>query len=32
LYTLERILEGELDPVVDALVTSYQAEALKAAS
>jgi peptide chain release factor 1 len=32
LYTLERILEGELDPVLDALVTSYQAEALKAAS
>src|SRR5438552_8594257 len=32
LYTLERILEGDLDPVVDALVTSYQAEALKAAS
>ncbi len=32
LYTLERILEGELDPVMDALVTSYQAEALKAAS
>jgi peptide chain release factor 1 len=32
LYTLERILEGDLDPVVDALVTSYQAEALKVAS
>ncbi len=32
LYTLERILEGELDPVLDALVTSYQAEALKVAS
>jgi peptide chain release factor 1 len=30
LYTLERILDGELDPVVDALTTSYQAEALKA--
>src|SRR6058998_602074 len=32
LYTLERILEGELDPVVDALITWHQAEALKAAS
>jgi peptide chain release factor 1 len=32
LHTLERVLEGELDPVVDALITSYQAEALKAAS
>jgi peptide chain release factor 1 len=32
LYTLERVLEGDLDPVVDALTTSYQAEALKAAS
>ena len=31
LHTLERVLEGELDPVVDALTTSYQAEALKAA-
>jgi len=29
-HTLERILDGELDPVVDALTTSYQAEALKA--
>jgi peptide chain release factor 1 len=32
LYSLDRILDGDLDPVVDALVTSYQAEALKAAS
>ncbi len=31
LHTLERVLEGELDPVVDALTTSHQAEALKAA-
>lgn len=31
-HTLERILEGELDPVIDALITSHQAEALKAAS
>ena len=30
LHTLERILDGELDPVVDALVTSHQAETLKA--
>jgi peptide chain release factor 1 len=32
LHTLERVLEGELDPVLDALTSSYQAEALKAAS
>lgn len=31
-HTLERILEGELDPVIDALITSHQAEVLKAAS
>jgi peptide chain release factor 1 len=31
LHSLDRVLEGELDPVIDALVTSYQAEALKAA-
>lgn len=31
-HTLERVLEGELDPVIDALITSHQAEALKAAS
>jgi len=30
-YTLDRVLDGELDPIVDALTTSYQAEALKAA-
>jgi peptide chain release factor 1 len=29
LHTLERFLDGELDPVIDALVTSSQAEALK---
>jgi peptide chain release factor 1 len=29
LYTLDRVLDGELDPVVDALNTSYQAEMLK---
>jgi len=29
IYTLERFLDGELDPLVDALTTSSQAEALK---
>lgn len=32
LHTLERVLDGELDPIMDALITHYQAEALKAAS
>ena len=31
-HTLERVLVGELDPIIDALMTSHQAEALKAAS
>ncbi len=30
IYTLDRFLDGELDPVIDALVTTSQAEALKA--
>jgi len=30
LYTLDRVIEGELDPLLDALTTSFQAEALKA--
>jgi peptide chain release factor 1 len=30
LYKLERVMEGELDEVVDALITHYQAEVLKA--
>ena len=30
LYKLERVIEGELDEVVQALMTHYQAEALKA--
>lgn len=30
LYSLERIMEGELDPLLDALATSFQAAALKA--
>ena len=29
LHTLDRVLDGELDPVVDALTTSHQAEMLK---
>ncbi len=31
LHTLDRVLDGELDPIVDALVTRQQAEALAAA-
>ena len=30
LYQLERIMEGQIDEVVDGLITHYQAEALKA--
>jgi peptide chain release factor 1 len=30
LYKLERVMEGELDEIIDALITHYQAEALKA--
>jgi peptide chain release factor 1 len=30
LYRLEAVLEGELDEVINALTTHYQAEALKA--
>ena len=30
LYSLDRIMEGELDPLVEALVTAAQADALKA--
>ena len=30
LYKLDRVMEGELDDVVEALITHYQAEALKA--
>ena len=32
LYSLERIMEGELEPLVEALGTAAQAEALKAQS
>jgi len=31
LHALDRVLEGDLDPVIDALVTHHQAAALKAA-
>ena len=31
-HTLERILDGELDAIVDALITSHQAEMLKASA
>ncbi len=31
-HTLERILDGELDAIVDALMTSYQAEMLKSSA
>ena len=31
LHSLDRVIEGEIDPVIDALVTHYQAEMLKAA-
>ena len=30
LYTLEHILDGDIDGIIDALITHYQAEALKA--
>ncbi|HWO41217.1 MAG TPA: peptide chain release factor 1 [Candidatus Eisenbacteria bacterium] len=29
LYKLDRVMEGELDEIIDALITHYQAEALK---
>ena len=29
LYRLEEILEGDLDEIIDALITYYQAEAIK---
>ncbi len=32
LYSLDRIMEGQIQPLIDALITHYQAEALKAAS
>jgi peptide chain release factor 1 len=32
LYSLDRVIEGEIEPLIDALITYHQAEALKAAS
>jgi peptide chain release factor 1 len=32
LYTLDRVIDGDLDEILDALATHYQTEALKAAS
>jgi peptide chain release factor 1 len=32
LYSLDRVMEGNIEPIIDALVTYHQAEALKAAS
>ena len=31
LHSLDKVLEGDIDPLVDALITHYQAEALKTA-
>ncbi|OQY67895.1 MAG: peptide chain release factor 1, partial [Polyangiaceae bacterium UTPRO1] len=31
LHSLDKVLEGDLDPLIDALITHYQAEALKTA-
>lgn len=32
LYSLDRVIEGDIGPLIDALITHHQAEALKAAS
>jgi peptide chain release factor 1 len=32
LYSLDRVIEGEIEPLIDALITHHQSEALKAAS
>ncbi len=32
LYSLDRVIEGEIEPLIDALITYHQTEALKAAS
>jgi len=32
LYSLDRVIEGDIESLIDALITHYQAEALKAAS
>ena len=31
LHSLDKTMEGEIDPLIDALITHYQAEALKTA-
>ena len=32
LYSLDRVIEGEIEPLIDALITHHQTEALKAAN
>jgi peptide chain release factor 1 len=32
LYSLDRVMEGDIEPLIDALITHYQAAALQAAS
>jgi len=32
LYSLDRVIEGQVEPIIDALITYHQTEALKAAS
>ena len=32
LYSLDRVMDGDIEPLIDALITHYQAAALKAAS
>ena len=32
LYSLDRVLDGDLAPLIDGLITHYQAEQLQAAS
>ncbi len=32
LYSLDRVIEGQIEPLIDALITYHQSEALKAAS
>jgi peptide chain release factor 1 len=32
LYSLDRVIEGQIEPLIDALITHHRSEALKAAS
>jgi peptide chain release factor 1 len=32
LYSLDRVMDGDIEPVIDALITHHQTEALQAAS